>query len=86
MSCGVGGRRGWDPTWLWLAAVAPIGPLVWEPPYAACAILKSKKKKTKVAFKNTVYTEGAFINLYDNCIFCVFVFAFRFSKPLAQMS
>ena len=28
-----------------LAAVAPIWPLVWEPPYVAGAALKSKKKK-----------------------------------------
>ena len=36
MSCDVGHRRGWDPVLLWcrLAAVAPIGPLAWEPPYA----------------------------------------------------
>ena len=27
------------------AAVAPIGPLAWEPPYAIGAALKSKKKK-----------------------------------------
>ena len=47
MSCGVGHRRGYSPKllWLWLAAVAPIGPLVWEPPYAAGAALQSKKKK-----------------------------------------
>ena len=33
--------------WLWgrLAAVAPIGPLVWEPPYAARAALKSRSKQ-----------------------------------------
>ena len=38
-----------DPVLLWLwcrqAAVAPIRPLAWEPPYAASAALKSKKKK-----------------------------------------
>ena len=28
--------------WCWLAAVAPIQPLAWEPPYATCAALKSK--------------------------------------------
>ena len=36
--------------WLWhrLAAVAPIGPLTWEPPYAAgVALEKTKKKKRK---------------------------------------
>ena len=32
--------------WLWrrLAAVAPIRPLAWEPPYAAGAALKKTKK------------------------------------------
>ena len=35
--------------WLWcrLEAVVPIGPLAWEPPYAADAALKKKKKKKK---------------------------------------
>ena len=35
--------------WLWcrLAALARIGPLAWEPPYATGAALKSKKKKKK---------------------------------------
>ena len=35
--------------WQWyrLAAVAPIGPLAWEPPYAKGVALKSKKKKKK---------------------------------------
>ena len=34
--------------WLWqrLAAVAPIQPLAWEPPYAMGMALKKKKKKT----------------------------------------
>ena len=35
--------------WLWLwrrpAAVAPVGPLAWEPPYATGMALKRKKKK-----------------------------------------
>ena len=38
-----------DPALLWLwcrpAGVALIRPLVWEPPYAVRAALKSKKKK-----------------------------------------
>ena len=35
--------------WLWhrSAAVAPIGPLAWELPYAADSALKIKKKKKK---------------------------------------
>ena len=49
MSYGVGCRRGSDLAllWLWfrLAAVAPIGPLALEPPYAAGVALKRKKKK-----------------------------------------
>ena len=51
MSCGVGCRHESDPAWLWLwcrlAAVAPIRPLAWEPPYAAGAALKRQKKKKK---------------------------------------
>ena len=36
--------------WLWHrpAAVALIGPLAWEPPYAAGTALKSKKKKREI--------------------------------------
>ena len=46
MSCGVGRRRGSDLEWLWQrpAAVAPIGPLDWEPPYAAGVALKRQIK------------------------------------------
>ena len=29
------------------AAIAPIGPLAWEPPYASGAALKRKKEKKK---------------------------------------
>ena len=51
VSCGVGHRSDPDPAllWLWcrLAAVAPIGPLAWKPPYAMGVALKSKKKKKK---------------------------------------
>ena len=50
MSCGVGRRRGSDPALLWLwhrpVGTVPIGPLAWEPPYAAGAaqeIAKSEK-------------------------------------------
>ena len=49
MGCGVGRRYGSDPMllWLWrrLAAMAPIGPLAWELPYAAGAALKRQKKQ-----------------------------------------
>ena len=47
MSCGVGHRRGSDLALLWLwcrpAAIAPIRPLAWEPPYAADVALKRQK-------------------------------------------
>ena len=49
LSCDVGSRLGSDPAEQWYrpAAVAPIQPLVWEPPYATSVTLKSKKKKKK---------------------------------------
>ena len=51
MSCGVGHRGGSDLIllWLWhkLAAVAPIRPLAWDPPYAAGTALKRPKKQNK---------------------------------------
>ena len=54
MSCGAGHRHGSDLAvlWLWcrLVAVALIGPLAWEPPYAAGVALKSKKIKRKALF------------------------------------
>ena len=46
MICGVGHRRGSDPTLLWLwcrpAAAALIRPLAWEPLYATGAALKKR--------------------------------------------
>ena len=55
MSCGVGYRRGSDPVllWLWrrLAAAAPIGPLDWEPPYAAGAAQEIVKKEKKYVYQ-----------------------------------
>ena len=49
MSCGTGGRCGSDLAllWLWgrLAAVVPIRPLAWEPPYVAGTALKKKKER-----------------------------------------
>ena len=51
MDFGVVHRHGLDPILLWLccrpgAAAAPIGPLAWEPPYAAGAAPKSGGKKS----------------------------------------
>ena len=51
MSYGVGHRQGLDLEllclWLWLAAVALIRPLAWEPPYAALKKQTKKKKQRK---------------------------------------
>ena len=54
MSCGVGQRQGWDLVWLWLRpeAIAPIGPLAYEPTYALGIALKSKKKKNLLKCMN----------------------------------
>ena len=45
-----------DPALLWLwcrpAAIAPIRPLAWEPPYAAgAALIKAKRQKKKIKKK-----------------------------------
>ena len=70
MSCGVGHRCGLDRTLLWLwcrpAAVAPIRPLAWEPPYAmgvALKMTKGKKEKRKRKKKIIVYVMYVFYNL-----------------------
>ena len=51
MSCGIGCTRSSDPELLWLwrrpAAIAPIRPLAWEPPYAAGAALEMAKGQNK---------------------------------------
>ena len=54
MSQGVGHRCGSDPMLLWLwcgpAAIALIGPLAWELPYAMGVALKREKKKLSPLF------------------------------------
>ena len=51
MSSDVGHRCDKDLALLWLwhrpAAVAPIRPLAWEPPYAVGTALKKRKKEKK---------------------------------------
>ena len=58
VSCGVGCRRCSDPTllWLWcrLSALALIGSLAWDLPYAAHAALKSKAKQIKSTLSNSL--------------------------------
>ena len=51
VSCGVVCRRSLDLALMWLwrrpAAIAPIQPLAWEPPYAANATLKRQTDRQK---------------------------------------
>ena len=58
MSCGVGHRGSSDLELLWPwcrpAAVSPIRPLAWEPPYATDSALK-KQKKFKQKQKKKVF-------------------------------
>ena len=64
MSCGVGHRCSSDLAllWLWrrLAAVALIGPLAWESPYALGVAPKKKKKNAFYLY------ELAFLTATDN--------------------
>ena len=57
VSCGIGHRCSLDSMWLWLwvAAIAPIGPLAWELPYARGASLKTRSKKQTNKLKCIVY-------------------------------
>ena len=52
VNCGAGCRCGSDLALLWLwrrpVATAPIGPLAWEPPYAAEADQRNSKKTKKI--------------------------------------
>ena len=66
--CGVGCRRSWDSMLLWLwcrqAAVAPVGPLAWEPPYALSAALKRKKKKKQPQNQKTKTKPKTYMYMY----------------------
>ena len=67
MGCGIGHRCGLDLAWLRcrLAAVALIGPLAWELPYASGEALKRQKKKKKTKKKKLFYFEIVF-NLWKS--------------------
>ena len=45
--------------------VAPIRPLVWEPPYAVGLALKSKKKKRKLANQNVPAPTKCSLTMYQ---------------------
>ena len=63
MSYGVGRRCSSDPALLWLwrrpAATTPIGPLAWEPPYAAGAAQEMAKRQNKQTNKTKNRNEQA---------------------------
>ena len=64
MSRGGGWRHGLDVAWLRLwrrpAALAPIRPLAWEPPFAMAAVLKYKTKQNKIhMYEHTCETLNA---------------------------
>ena len=75
MSCGVRHRRGLDLVlpWLWCrpAAITPIGPLAWEPPYATYLALKSHThtQKKKIWYTYTMEYYSA-IKKEQNNIIC----------------
>ena len=75
----MGCRRGSDPAllWLWrrLVATAPIGPLAWEPPYAAGAALeKAKRQKKKKKKKKEMYY--LYFHVFANLLKMIFLFFF----------
>ena len=65
VSCGVGRRHGLDPALLWLwhwpAAIAPIGPLAWDPPYAVGMAPKRQNKEEEDGSSR----HGAMVNESD---------------------
>ena len=69
MCCGVGCRLSLDPEllWLWyrLAAVTLIGPLAWEPPYAAGAALEKAKRQKKLS----IYVFSTNEDLYKSLLY-----------------
>ena len=76
MNCGVGRRCGLDLVLLWLwcrpAAIAPIQPLAWEPPYDSGMALKSKiKTKTnpKNIMPNPTVSQKSSLNYPETCFY-----------------
>ena len=74
VNCVVGGRCRLDPMFLcpWHrpAAVALIWPLVWEPPYAARAALKWKKRNYFKADGCLMYKVAQFLAVYVEIYLC----------------
>ena len=85
MICGVGRRRGSGSAllWLWcrLAAVAPIGPLAWEPPYATGAAKEKEKKKKKKKKRIGHHSKSHNCNI-TGCILFLYILALKSQKFL----
>ena len=85
MNYGVSHRHGSDLAFLWLwhrqVAVAPVGPLAWEPPYATGTALKRKKDKTKKKKKNqkqqTNKTHTQMNYIIIQCVRCLIDFRLK---------
>ena len=80
MSCGVGCRRGFDPTLLWLwcrpVTTAPIRPLAWEPPYAMGAALeKAKRQKDEKQTNKKLLIARLKLSIYNHIISAFFTLA-----------
>ena len=68
MSRSVGRRHISDLMLLWLwrnpAAIAPIGPLAWDRPYAAGMALKSKNQSLSQDIERSQYRLGSIVCLF----------------------
>ena len=94
MSRGIGGRHNLDPALLWLwgrpVATAPIGPLAWEPPYAAGTALKRQKKKSgyyrqiKITQQDLCYQLVSTLCVMLKMQHCTFVFLHK-NKTIIQI-
>ena len=62
--------------WLWcrLAAIAPIPPLAWEPPYAVGAALKKANKQTNKKTQNFVFNKYF---VFNNILIVLNLFLFE---------
>ena len=72
VSWGIVHRHGSEPVllWLWLAAVAPIQPLAWEPPYATGVALKNQQIKLWYWYRERMITNRSNIKKSETWSSC----------------
>ena len=68
--------------WLWPAAITPIGPLAWEPPYAAGVALKSQQK-IFINVNNSTFSRS--LSLFFYCLFSAAPMAHGGSQARGQI-